>query len=394
MKVRIWVVGAVFISIFFLYFVSCGRTGVEPVGLGIKTESLIVDNTADVGQYNSLQIGRDSIPQISYYDFQDGDLRYAYLGADGKWKIETLDSVGDVGMYTAMALDSKGLPHIVYYDNTNDMLKYIYQVKKGEWISPMVLYSSHGGIGTSIALDKNDLAHISFIDTAGKDLKYLRQKSDGTFDEKDVETVDDGTQVFGTGGVIGGQTHIGIMPGSGNPVIIYYNASWGALMYAIYDPDNPNANKGAIGRGWVLGIIDGKPAKNKSDVGSWNSLYVSDDHNFYVCYYDATNGDLKYAHYDGDKWSIETVDSKQIVGESCSITLDHRGVPVISYYDSTYNDLKLAYRGYGRWTTFRVDTAGIVGTFSSIARFPKNRIGIAYHDWTRKALKFMFVFAF
>ncbi len=376
--------------------VSCGRTGVEPVGPGIRTESLIVDNTADVGQYNCLKIGSDDIPRISYYDFQDGDLRYAYL-RQGKWEVSTLDSVGDVGMYSSMDLDSNNYPHIVYYDITNDRLKYIFQVNQGVWSDPQVIYNRRGGLAASIALDHNGLAHISFIDSVGHDLYYLSQNSDGSFSEDKAVVIDDGTQVFGSGGIIGGEyTHIALTPPPHQrPVILYYNASYGALMIAMYDPDNPEANRGAIGTGWVIKIIDGKLSKNKSDVGKWSSLYIAGPNNYHVCYYDATNGNLKYAHYDGDAWTIETVDSIGIVGESCSITLDHRGVPIISYYDSTNNDLKVAIRGYGRWTTFRVDTAGIVGTFSTIARFHhQQRIGIAYHDWTRKALKFMIVFSF
>jgi len=389
-----------FLFFFIAYLVSCGRTGVAPVGQGIRTESLIVDNTADVGQYNSLKVDSHDIPQVSYYDFQDGDLRYAKLNPQtGKWDISTLDSVGDVGMYTSMALDSFDSPHIVYYDVTNDRLKYIfYDHNRETWVDPQVLFT-HGGKSASIVLDRNDLAHIAFVDSVGHDLYYMKQNPDGSFPQKGsdsgLQVIDDGTLVFGTGGIIGGKSlHIGLTPGD-NPVIIYYNASWGALMYAIYDPDNPDAQKGAIGTGWVIGIIDGKPAKNKADVGMWNDLYIEGENNFHVCYYDALNGDLKYAHYDGSRWQIEVVDSTGIVGESCSITLDHRGDPVVSYYDSTNNDLKFAVRAYGRWLTFRLDTAGIVGTFSSIARFNhQERLGIAYHDWTRRALKFLVVLAF
>ena len=389
---RKWLVA---LLVIFGFAVSCGRTGLESIGPGIKTESLIVDNTADVGQYNCLKIGSDDIPRISYYDFQDGDLRYAYL-RQGEWEISTLDSVGDVGKYTSMDLDSNNRPHIVYYDATNDRLKYIFQMDQGVWSDPQVIYNKRGGLAASIVLDGNGLAHISFIDSVGHDLYYIAQKPDGSFDENEAVDVDDGTSIGGTGGIIGGEyTHIALTPNTQRPMILYYNASFGALMFAVYDPDNPAARQNPPGAGWVISIIDGAPAPNKADVGSWNSIYVEDEEKYHVCYYDALNGDLKYAYYDGDAWRIETVDTVGIVGASCSITLDHRNVPIISYYDSTNNDLKVAYRGYGRWTTFRVDTAGIVGTFSSIARFNhQQRIGIAYHDWTRRALKFMIVFAF
>ncbi len=385
----------VVIMLSFVVVVSCGRTGVEPVGPGIRTESLIVDNTADVGQYNSLKIGSDDVPRISYYDYQDGDLRYAFL-REGKWEINTLDSVGDVGMYTSMDLDANNYPHIVYYDKTNDRLKYIFQVNDTVWSDPQSIYNNRGGLSASIVLDPNGLAHISFIDSVGHDLYYMEQSPDGSFSNDNIVDIDDGTLVFGTGGIIGGvNTNIALTPETHRPMILYYNASWGALMFAIYDPDNPAARTTPPGVGWVISIVDGKPAKDKADVGSWNSLYVAGENDYYACYYDALNGDLKYAHFDGDTWRIETVDTIGIVGASCSITLDYRDNPIISYYDSTNNDLKVAVKGYGRWTIFRVDTAGIVGTFSSIARFHnEERVGIAYHDWTRKALKFLIVLAF
>jgi hypothetical protein len=46
-------------------------------------------------------------PHISYYDSDNGDLKYATLDG-GEWTIETIDSTGDVGLYTSIALESRG----------------------------------------------------------------------------------------------------------------------------------------------------------------------------------------------------------------------------------------------------------------------------------------------
>ena len=45
----------------------------------------------------------------------------------GKWNIQTVDSAGDVGQYTSLALTPTGWPAISYCDWTNKILKYAYK---------------------------------------------------------------------------------------------------------------------------------------------------------------------------------------------------------------------------------------------------------------------------
>ncbi|MGH2544495.1 MAG: Ig-like domain-containing protein, partial [Ardenticatenaceae bacterium] len=61
-----------------------------------------------------------------------------------------------------------------------------------------------------------------------------------------------------------------------------------------------------------------------------------------ISYYDAANGDLKYARYDGAAWQVELVDSTGDVGPDSSLAVVN-GQPAISFYDTTNQDLKYAH---------------------------------------------------
>lgn len=65
--------------------------------------------------------------------------------------------------------------------------------------------------------------------------------------------------------------------------------------------------------------------------------------NVYICYYDATNGNLKLARSTdyGVAWTISTVDNySNDVGNYCSIAVSGSCV-YISYYDATAGILKM-----------------------------------------------------
>ena len=80
--------------------------------------------------------------------------------------------------------------------------------------------------------------------------------------------------------------------------------------------------------------------------------------NPHISYYDATNGNLKYAVKDGSQWTNITVDSTGNVGYSTSIALDGNENPSISYYDGGNKRLKFATKTGSSWTTVIVDSVG------------------------------------
>jgi hypothetical protein len=215
-------------------------------------------------------------PHISYHrPFSIDDLIHAYLSGtvmSGTWVITTVDSYGSVGRYSSLALEPTYpyTPHISYFDWDNRDLKHA-RLSGTTWLSETV-DSAAGDVGrhTSLALDSNGNPHISYADSTNLDLKY----------------------------------------------------AW------------------LSGTTWLSETVD-----SEGDLGRFGtSLALDNRDNLYISYFrDDTHGDLKLARFDGTFWIIQTVDSEGDVGQYSSLALDQDGCPHISYYDATNGDLKYAY---------------------------------------------------
>jgi hypothetical protein len=131
--------------------------------------------------------------------------------------------------------------------------------------------------------------------------------------------------------------------------------------------------------------------------GQYLSTALGSDGVLHVAYYDAKNGDLKYAHTNpgGGGWSNTTVDSKNTVGLYPSIALDEANKPAISYYSKSGGNLKFARMLGSTWSVVNVDTAGDVGRYSSLALNPTiiaaqgaPVFAMAYEDTTNGDFKY------
>lgn len=70
-----------------------------------------MDSVGSVGWYTSLALDAADQPHISYHDYTNRDLKYAYY--DGTvWQIQPVDSTGAVGRYNSLGLDTNGLLRI------------------------------------------------------------------------------------------------------------------------------------------------------------------------------------------------------------------------------------------------------------------------------------------
>jgi len=107
--------------------------------------------------------------------------------------------------------------------------------------------------------------------------------------------------------------------------------------------------------------------------------------NPHVTYRDGTasgSSGLKYAVYNGSKWSFQTIEDGGVVGwngAQSSLTLDSNGYPHVSYlgYDATYHSyLRYAYWNGQTWITQTVDPQGYRET--SLALDSKGNPHITY----------------
>lgn len=124
-----------------------------------------------------------------------------------------------------------------------------------------------------------------------------------------------------------------------------------------------------------------------NDVGATLSLAIDPLGRPSIAYYDATEGDLEYARFDG-KWRRSTLDSKNIGGQFPSLAFDPTGEPVVAYYRKTSGDLRVMRYDGANWTRTEADTAGNVGQFASLAFSASGTLGVAYADNTNGDLKY------
>ncbi len=395
-----------------LRYAYCNTSCNDPTNWGIVT----VDSTGDVGGHTSIVLNSSGNPRISYYDFTNGDLKYAYCDVNcyisTNWTKVAVDSTGNVGEYTSIALDSSGNPRISYYDYLNGDLKYAYCDSgcnnPSNWIKITVDSTMDVGGYTSIALDSSGKPRISYYDFENLDLKYAYCDS-GCNNPSNwfIVTVDGGP--FGTYGNyypdMGGFSSLALDV-SGNPAItyyyywyidilgrdpLYYNFFIGDLRYAFClsscgDPAN-----------WKKGTID-----SLNDTGWFTSTIISNSNYLYVTYYDATTRDLKIMAFKHPSPFSDIIDMGAYTGYYNSIKTDLNDYPHISYalyYPNNMNAtrIKYAYWDGSQWgdlTTFYIDfnptdTVSVWEPQTSLALTSTGKPRILY-VWDKRYLKYAY----
>jgi hypothetical protein len=109
------------------------------------------------------------------------------------------------------------------------------------------------------------------------------------------------------------------------------------------------------GSQWVYETVDASPG-----VGQYASIAVDSNGKIHISYWDAINGELKYATNMLGVWQAVILDSGK-VGQFASIAIDGGNKVHISYNDAANGDLKYATNASGSWVLAAVDSAGNVG---------------------------------
>lgn len=241
-----------------------------------------------------------------------------------QWNTQTVDNSGDAGKWSDIAYDSQGYPHIVYYDGTDNDVMYARWNGTG-WEIKQIYHNAYSS-GCAIAIDRQDFAHIVFKKNSSQSYYYIDYYNNTSGSWQYIAS----TKNAGSSG--------------GYPdICLYYNQSTGQTTahitwykyYSSADKDlyhaylDHNTNK----------LVE-EPVDQAGDVGINSHITCDSDGNLYVSYYDQGSGALKFAYYDGTKWSTSTIDNVGDVGRYNSIALNNSNQPCISYYDESNADLK------------------------------------------------------
>ncbi|MDY6968281.1 MAG: choice-of-anchor D domain-containing protein [Spirochaetota bacterium] len=326
----------------------------------------VVDSSNDVGEHTSIAVNGTDI-YIAYYDYANGELKFASSDDSGStWSRKTLEDVGD---YAAIEMN----------------------------------------ISIAIVDRATDTIYISYYDANNTDLMLQKSTDAGSTWLATATTVDNSADV-------GKYCSIAVIDGGGGETtdevyISYYDDTTDDLKFAY-------SNDGASS--WASVTID-----SVGNVGQYTSIEaVSDartdsdpEDDIYICYYDVTNTQLKYAEFIDDAvggngyaldadWITASVDNTADMGQYSSLAVIFDAANpaqdklYISYYDATGFDLEFAYStdGGGTWASVTIDSSvATIGQYTSISAVDatgrggdttEDDIYITYYDATTPQLKY------
>ncbi len=293
------------------------------------------------------------------------------------WQIDVVDT-GAVGKYSSMKIDTDGNVHVAYVlDDGVFELKYAFWDRHiQKWFTMIV---DAGAVMCSLALDSKQRPHISYADYGtGVGAKLRHAFWNGTAWQKEAIRLD--SEIIGYYNSI-------TFDREDNPSLTFYEYR------GPKDSDIAVRLRNVMwnGKFWVVRTVD--PAGGS---GKFNAMASDAEGHEHLAYANVAEGDMRYAYWDGEEWTRETVESQKqaggYVGFSAAITLDQSGAPHLAYSDVTHHLIKYAVRKNGRWLIEAVDRISNVAypDRNSIALDENGQPYITYYDSGHGILKLAF----
>ena len=333
------------------------------------------DSTGYMGEFTSIEIGTDGLGLISYYDYNNYDLKITHCNDTNcsSATASTLYSTDMGGWLPSIAIGTDGLGLISFYEVNNYDLKVAHCSNVACSAAAVSTLDSTGDVGTQSSIDigTDGLGLISYNDYTNGDLK-VAHCSNTACSTKTLSTPD-------STGTVGQFTSLAI-GADGLGLISYYDATNGDLKVA-------HCSNTACSTA-TLFTLD-----STGDVGQYTSIAIGTDGLGLISYHDAYNSDLKVAHCNDTACSTATtytLDSSGVVGWYTSIEIGADGLGLISYWDGTNGDLKVAHCTYtacSAATVYTLDSTGNVGSYLSLAIGADDLGLISYYDGTNFDLK-------
>ena len=284
-----------------------------------------------------------------------------------RWQIMTIAGPGSVGTgKNAIAVDAQGVPHVAY--RSGDSLHYARRTD-GKWRTEEVVSGCFIGrnvVAPDIALDATEKPVITYglrgLASYGG-VCVARKNDKGRWVRETIATKGNFGR-FTAVDVAGDTVHAAYLDYKKQDDLHYAvrrNGTWRRAVVAFY----PNA-------GFFCDLevdAEGHPHIVYATVeGGYEGIdFTSDD---YVA------DDLKYATWDGTRWTHDTIDTYGHVGYWPGLRIDVRGIPHVSYVAE--NEVKYAVNLKGSWTVRVADSGKDIGKFSALALDRDTRPWIAY----------------
>ncbi len=196
----------------------------------------------------------------------------------------------------------------------------------------------------------------------------------------DIDSLDDVDESIETNNTVvrrlstqflnGGLSNALVVDSIGVLHLAFHDTTDGALKYITSSADGVFS---------TVSVVD----NTSPEVGIYVSAALDSNGLPAVAYYDAFNGDLRYAGFDGMDWTIEVVQSIRTVGLYPSLQFAPDDTPVITYYHKTNGNLIFAELNGAVWDLSVIDSTNDVGRYSSLQYLSDvGRWAVAYEDTT------------